>query len=168
MPRRSCSVTVWRVKPGPQRDGSDWRVKSWRWDGEVAAGRGWALRCRGAGLRSRPEGGEQGAVRAREGGRRRGGRLEAQGRGDGERSWGRRPQGETLQHLSSEQHLVLARPFETFPQEQCLLGYSLPDGGEALIGSHKTRCADRMSLGYLSARWTGRRVKGRDRRGGGR
>lgn len=49
-------------------------------------------------------------------------------------------------HLSSEQHLVLARPFETFPEEQCLLGYPLPDRGEALIGSHKTRCAHRVSL----------------------
>ena len=27
-PRRRRSVPVWRVKSGPQRDGSDWRVQS--------------------------------------------------------------------------------------------------------------------------------------------
>lgn len=52
-------------------------------------------------------------------------------------------------HLSSEQHLVLARPFETFPQEQGLLGYPLPVRRKALIGSHKTRCACRVNLRHL-------------------
>lgn len=63
----------------------------------MAAGRARALRCRGAGLRSRPERGEEGGVRAREGRRGRGGGLEAEGRGDGEGPGGRRPQGETLE-----------------------------------------------------------------------
>lgn len=85
-------------------------------------------------------------MRAREGRGGRAGGLEAEGGGDGESPGGRRPQGETLEHLSSKQHLVLARPFETFPQEQGLLGYPLPDRGRALIGSHKTRCANRVSL----------------------
>lgn len=108
----------------------------------MAAGRGRALCCRGAGLRSRPERREKGSARAREGRRGRGGVLEAEGRRDGEGPGGRRPQelsgGEVRgrrksgggrggarlgrphsrcknEHLSSQQHLVLARPFETFP-----------------------------------------------------
>lgn len=131
----------------------------------MAAGRGRALRRLVARLRPRPERREE---RARERGRGRGGRPEAEGGGDGQGPRGRRSQGETLQHLSSEQHLVLARPFETFPQEQGLLGYPVPVGREALIGSHKTRCACRVNLRDLSAGGAGWCVEWRDgRRGGG-
>lgn len=63
----------------------------------MAAGRGRALGCRGAWLRSRPERGEDGGAGPREGRRRRGGRLQPQGRGDGEGPGGRRPQGEALE-----------------------------------------------------------------------
>lgn len=63
----------------------------------MAAGRGQALRCRGAGLGPRPEGGEEGGVRSRKGGRGGTGGLEAEGGRDGEGPWGRRPQGETLE-----------------------------------------------------------------------
>lgn len=58
----------------------------------MAAGRGRALCCRGAGLRARPERREEGSSRAREGRRGRGGGLEAEGRRDGEGPGGRRPQ----------------------------------------------------------------------------
>lgn len=43
----------------------------------MAAGRGWALRCRGAGLRSRLENWEEGGLRSSEGRRGRGAGLEA-------------------------------------------------------------------------------------------
>jgi len=65
---------------------------TWRHDGEVASGRVRALRCGGVGLRSWPEGGEEGGVGAREGRR-----LEAKGGRDGEGPGGGRPQGETLE-----------------------------------------------------------------------
>lgn len=70
-------MTVRRVKSGSQRDGSNRRIESWRRHGEVAAGRGWALRCCGAGLRSRLENWEEGGLRSSEGRRGRGAGLEA-------------------------------------------------------------------------------------------
>lgn len=70
------------------------RGPTWRWDGEVAAGRRRALCCCGAGLRSRPERWEEWAVGPGEGRRCRGGRLEAERRRDVEGP--RRSQGEIL------------------------------------------------------------------------
>lgn len=63
----------------------------------MSAGCGRALRCRGAGRRSRPERREDRGAGTREGRRGRGGRLQSQRRGDGESPGGRRPQGETLE-----------------------------------------------------------------------
>lgn len=72
------------------------RRPTWRWDGEVAAGRRRALRCCGAGLRSRPEWWEEWGVGPRKGRWCRGGGLEAERRRDGEGPRRRRSQGEIL------------------------------------------------------------------------
>lgn len=63
----------------------------------MAAWRGRALGCRGAGLRPRPERREERSVRAREGRGDRGGGLEAKGGWDGQSPGRGRPQGETLE-----------------------------------------------------------------------
>lgn len=63
----------------------------------MAPGRVWSLRRRVAGLRARPQGGEEGGMRAREGRRGRARRLEAKGGRDGEGPVGGGPQGEALE-----------------------------------------------------------------------
>lgn len=145
--RSGRSMPVWGQQPGSQGDGPHRRVQGWRRDGEVSAGRGRRGDALGGrrGDRPRPEGREQGGLRAGQrrrrsrGAGRGGGGFEPQRGGDGERPRGRRSQRQTLQHLSSEQHLVLPWSFEAFPEEQGLLGHSRSHRCRALIGSGQRR-----------------------------
>lgn len=108
----------------------------------MAGGRGRALRCRGAGLRSRPERGEEGDVRAREGGRGCGGGLEAEGGRDGEGSWGRRPQGETLELEGRQREVQLDLKHIVTPQgfkSRC-----------SLNSSHKHRLSNKSRASVAS------------------
>ena len=135
----------------------------------MAGGRGQALRCRGAGLRSRPERGEEGGVRARERGRGCGGGLEAEGGGegggggggggrgggggwggggggggggDGEGSWGRRPQGETLELEGRQRDVQLDLKHIVTPQ-----GF---DSRCSLNSSHKHRLSNKSRASAAS------------------